>query len=150
MGCYDERGSEPMNRLVTMVALSFLTLLAGCAHQAQKPPVLHGVATCPQAATLPEGSELRLDLSDVTRISYPPLPVASRVIPVTGQGPISFELPYNRHDIDWRKRYELNARIVSGDQVLFVADKPLPVFTNGAPSDNIQVPMKPARAGANR
>jgi uncharacterized lipoprotein YbaY len=136
-----------ISRIPTAIVVTCL-LTAGCVHHKVVPaPIVHGMVTYSPAVALPPDAILKLDLVEVTRADAPDFQLVSQSIPVSGQPPISFELPYSYNMIHPRHKYELQSRIVSSGQILYVNTTPLPLFTGNAPSDNILVQMRPVRAG---
>ncbi|MBP6786096.1 MAG: YbaY family lipoprotein [Candidatus Promineofilum sp.] len=72
-------------------------------------------------------------------------PAASQIeIPMAGMTfPISFELPYDPGIVAADRTYTVAARVLSGDQMLYVTLSPVPVLTNSAPASEIIVPVAP-------
>lgn len=72
-------------------------------------------------------------------------PAASQIeIPMAGMTfPISFELPYDPAAVAADRTYAVAARVLSGNQLLYVTLAPVPVLTNGAPGSEIIVPVAP-------
>lgn len=72
-------------------------------------------------------------------------PAASQIeIPMGGMTfPISFELPYDPAAVAADRTYAVAARVLSGNQLLYVTLSPVPVLTNGAPASEIIVPVAP-------
>src|SRR5690606_30627331 len=70
-------------------------------------------------------------------------PAAAMIeIPLAGMAfPMSFELPYDPATIAGDRAYAVAARILSGNQLLYVTLSPVPVLTNGAPASEIVVPV---------
>ncbi len=70
-------------------------------------------------------------------------PAAAMIeIPLAGMAfPMSFELPYDPATIAGDRAYAVAARILSGNQLLYVTLSPVPVLTNGAPASEIAVPV---------
>ncbi len=123
-------------------------LVLGCSHQhAEVAPAVHGVVVSAEKVMLPPNAELRLELVEVTRTDAPDFQMVARAIPVSGELPIRFELPYDRHAIHARHQYELQTKVVADGQVVLVNVKPQPLFTGDAPSDNVQILVRPARLG---
>lgn len=91
-----------------------------------------------------------LDPADVLQVELrePMLadaPAASQIeIPMGGMTfPISFELPYDPAAVAADRTYAVAARVLSGNQLLYVTLSPVPVLTNGAPASEIIVPVAP-------
>ena len=64
------------------------------------------------------------------------------------QVPIPFELSYDPAQIDPSQTYLVMARILVGDQPTYASQTGVPVITNGAPTENVEVLVGPVMTGA--
>jgi putative lipoprotein len=115
----------PTRRLVLASALS-----ATAAH-AQGAAVT-GTATYRERIALPPGAVLEVELLDVSRQDAPAVRIAAATIPVQGQVPIAFTLPYDPARIEERSNYAVRAVLRVDGQVAFRTDRAFPVLTRGA------------------
>jgi putative lipoprotein len=118
------------------IALGLVAILSGCA--ALQPPgnsVTGSVSYRERIALSPDNTFLVVRLLDVSRADAPSVEIASLRQPVANP-PMVFILPYDLDDIDPRRSYAIEAKIVNakGD-VLFRNDQSHPVLTRGAPGD---------------
>lgn len=69
--------------------------------------------------------------------------IGEQTIEGEGQGsPISFAVPYDPSDIQDNHTYSMRVRIEDGDgSLLFINDTHIPVITNGAPTEDVVVPV---------
>jgi putative lipoprotein len=63
-----------------------------------------------------------------------PTVIGEQIILDPGFLPIPFEVPYDPSQIDPRGTYAVEARLRSGQTVLFVSDRPARVITGGNPA----------------
>ncbi len=127
-----------------MAALGFgaLALLAGCATgPASGPPGpaapaagglrVTGTISYLQRIALPEGSEVTVQLRDVSRMDASAVVLAEQRFTARSQVPLPFELRVDAARIDPRMRYAVAARIERGGKLLFINDKIYSVLTQG-------------------
>ena len=91
-----------------------------------------GTVAWRERIALPPGVVLEVALLDTARAGAPAERIAEARIPVAGQPPIAFTLPYDPARIGPRGRYSVEARLVRGGQVLFRGDRISPVLSQGA------------------
>ncbi len=98
------------------------------------------VTTARPPETLDPAAVLQVELREPMLADAPA--VATLEMPLAGMAfPFSFDLPYDPATIDATKSYAVAARILSGNQLLFVSLAPVPVLTGGAPASQITVPV---------
>jgi putative lipoprotein len=107
------------------------TLLAATPALAQ-PAAVTGTATYRERMALPPGAELHVRLEDVSRQDAPAIPLSEARIPILGQVPVAFTLPYDPARIDPRLTYAVRAEILLDGRVLFRTDRRHPVLTRDA------------------
>jgi putative lipoprotein len=132
-------------RMMAAAALGALALLAGCA-TAPAPQPGGPAAPAPSAASglrvtgsitylqriaLPEGSEVIVQLRDVSRVDAAAAVLAEQRFRSRSQVPLPYELRVDGARIDPRMRYAVAARIEHGGKLLFINDKIYPVLTQG-------------------
>ncbi len=90
-------------------------------------------------ALLP-GSVVEVSLLD-TSLADAPATELAKVIKITeGENvPIPFSLTYNQRDIKENHSYSIRARIMVDGQLRWINTTNIPVITNGAPTENIDV-----------
>jgi len=115
---------------------------------AQQPAVLRGTATYRERIALPPGTVLELVLEDTARADAPAVRIAGLGIPVQGQVPIEFALPYDPARLDPRARPVLRAILSHEGRVLFRTATAHPVPDAAAPVTLLLVRAGgPAEAG---
>ena len=105
--------------------------------------VIRGTVTTPRPGdALDPAAVLQIELREPMLADAP---AASQIeIPMAGMTfPISFELPYDPAAVAADRTYAVAARVLSGNQLLYVTLAPVPVLTNGAPGSEILVPVAP-------
>ena len=98
------------------------------------------VTTARPPAQLPAGATLQVELREPMLADAPA--VAQVQMPLDGMNfPFSFDLPYDSATIAADRAYVVDARVLSGGQLLYTTLAPVPVLTNGAPASGIVVPV---------
>ncbi len=96
----------------------------------------------PAASELPEDATLIVEIEDVGLADAPAEVVAQQEIDVAGQEfPIEFEVDYEPAVIVESNPYQITARVESGDELLLISDTVVPVITDGAPTDGVEVEL---------
>ena len=95
-------------------------------------PAIRGTATYRERMALPPGAVLTLALQDISRADAPAETLAEARIPITGQVPIAFALPYDPARIRPGRRYALRGTIELDGRVMFRTDTIHPVLTGAA------------------
>lgn len=78
---------------------------------------------------VPPTAQLLVQIRDVSRADAPAPLIGEQRIEMSHQVPVSFEVHYDPDVIDPRRRYQVSARIVDGQQLLFITDTAYPVIT---------------------
>jgi putative lipoprotein len=110
---------------------------------------LTGTVTYLERIALDPGSTVEVVLEETSRLDTAATQIARQVIRPRTQVPIAFSLSFDPGVIDPRGRYSIRARITDSSGVLrFMSTTANPVLTNGAPSDKVEVVLRPVgRAG---
>ena len=108
---------------------------------------VRGTVTYRERIALPPTAQLEVRVSDVSRADGPELILAQVHIPIEHAVPIPFEVRYSTGLIDPRMRYQVRARIVEGDRLLFITDQAYPVIT-GHPNQVALLLKKASATGA--
>jgi len=124
-----------------------LLLAALAAPAAAQGAAITGTATYRERIALRPGAVLEVELHDIARADAPSERIAAARIPVSGQVPIPFALPYDPARIRQQGRYAVRARLLYGDQVAFRSDTVHPVLSGGAGS-TVEILLVRARDGA--
>lgn len=81
----------------------------------------------------------------MSRANAPAVTIAEQVIrPAGRQVPFEFELRYDPRDIDERRRYAVQVRILEDDQLKFINTQSYPVITGGNP-DKAEIIVNPIK-----
>lgn len=131
----------PSRRLALALPLA---LLAPCGARAQ-PAAIQGTATYRERIALPPGAVLEVELLDISRAGAPAERIAAASLPVQGQVPIAFTLPFDPARIEERFTYSVQARLLVDGQVAFRSDRINAVLTRG---HGTSVEVLLVRAGA--
>ena len=119
--------NTPSSRLLGGACLLFSALvLPGCGgsdtgslSEGESMSQILGSVVYRERMMLPPGSELEIQLQDVSRADAPASVLASVMIRPDGGPPYSFSIDYNPGQIDERMRYALRATIRLNDRLLF-------------------------------
>ena len=105
--------------------------------------VLNGTVTYRPRIALPPDAVLTVRLLDVSRADAASVTLAETTVPTGGaQVPLPFSLSYDGTRVEARNRYVVRAEIRDGAGALqWTTDTALPVLTNGAPRDGVEVPV---------
>jgi putative lipoprotein len=130
------------------------TLLSACATSstpapapAAAPLVVSGTVSYRERIALDPAAEVRVQLLDVSRMDAPSVVLAEQRIRADGrQPPFAYTLQVDAARIDPRMRYAVAARIVRGEQLLFINDTHYGVLTQGqgTRADLVLVRVTPA------
>lgn len=126
------------------LAATLLVAALGAAHAA--PRSLKGTLVYRERIALPPDARAEVSLVDVARADAPATPIASTIVSPAGQVPIRYELVFDDSLLQPRGRYALQARIMSGDRLLFVTTERNSVLAGGADRTNLL--LRSARAPA--
>ncbi|HQU92728.1 MAG TPA: YbaY family lipoprotein [Pyrinomonadaceae bacterium] len=109
--------------------------------------VVSGTVTYRQRSALPPNATLTVRILDVSRADASAPVIAEQRVPTAGkQGPIPFDLAYDRTKIQERNRYAVRAEIRDGERLLFTTDTSLPVITQGNPR-SVEINLVPVGGG---
>jgi len=97
---------------------------------------------------LPDGSTLRVTLSDVSKADAPAEVVAEQTLATQGSSPFVVTLTYDPAAIQNRSRYAVSARIEHDGKLLFITDTNNPALTGGAPKERVEVVARRAQDAA--
>jgi copper homeostasis protein (lipoprotein) len=121
----------------TVAGLLGVLMLAGCGEPGSDGGVAEvtGEAFYRERIAVPSGTRLEVALYDLGAAQPPGLLVTRIVVAKAGQPPYPFEVPYRAEDIDPDHRYAVSARLMDREDVLFETAEPVPVITQGHPSE---------------
>ncbi len=109
----------------------------------ETPGVLAGTVSYRARVALPEGATVVVELVD--RTSSPYSLVSRYMVGTQGeQPPLNFAVDYDPAQIDPRRTYALDARIVIENRVAFLLPEPEPVLTLGKPKDQVELVLEVA------
>ena len=124
--------------LLLLSAVAGASLLSACASpsSAWKPAAsslrVSGTVAYRERIALDPSAEVVVQLLDVSRMDAPSVTLAEQRIKASGkQPPFAYELQVDAARIDPRMRYAVSARILRGEQLLFINDTQYPVLTQG-------------------
>jgi len=106
---------------------------------------LTGTVVYRQRIALTPEAVVQVELRDVSRADAEAPLVARQIIERPGQVPIAFAIPYADADVDPRHAYAVSARITDRGQLQFVTDTRIPVLTDGAPRDGVEILVVPVK-----
>jgi len=128
--------------LLLLSAAAGASLLGACAVPAPAstpaPPAasslrVSGTVAYRERIALDPAAEVVVQLLDVSRMDAPSVTLAEQRIKANGrQSPFAYELTVDAARIDPRMRYAVSARILRGEQLLFINDTQYPVLTQGS------------------
>jgi uncharacterized lipoprotein YbaY len=102
--------------------------------------VLNGTVTYLERIALPANAVVQIELQDMSQPDVPPVILSYQRIVTNGkQVPIPFKLQYDPAQIDPKGTYALAARITVGRQLRWINNEPVPVLTQGSPTDNVRI-----------
>lgn len=154
-----------MNRNLLPLSLAMALLLSACGGQQTDAPSgrrngangnTSAQAAQPQPVTgpairatietglpgeLPAGLNLVLRLVDTTDAANLPVVVTERTHPVSGPATFDAALGYDPAKIDAERNYGLQVSLMAETLVLSGTEQPVPVLTQGAPTENFKVTL---------
>ena len=127
-----------------------LVVLLGCeqpapaekqqqAYQHAKITSLTTQVTYRDRSMLPSGSQLIVTLSDISKADTKASIVAQEILDITQAPPFTVELVFDKHVIERSDRYNVSARIINENNVLYVSDKKHDPFTELQQTDKLSV-----------
>jgi uncharacterized lipoprotein YbaY len=126
--------------LIGLLAALLAVTAAGCGGGSDF-AVLSGTVTYMVRSALPDDAQIEVRL---VAADAPDNTVNETSFSNDGQQqPLPFEVEYDPEDIDESQAYGLVATIEIEGNVAFQSAAPVPVLTQGAPSDNVEVPVEP-------
>ena len=142
--------SETRNRanelLKRLLLTNLILLLSACAGSSPMPgagatAVVTGTVTYRERMLLPPDAVIQVSLLDVSLMDVPAKLISRQEIRPEHAVPVAFSLPYDPEAIDGRMTYAVQARISSGDRLLFITDTSYQVLTRGRP-DHVDLVLK--------
>lgn len=141
--------------VIAALALMLLPALAACARQpgttaesasAGSGRVTGNVLYLDRSALAPDAV---IEVSLVqTSLGNPDIVLSTQTVNAEGrQVPIPFEIAYDPAQIDPTQTYLVTARILVNGEVAYYSQGGMPVITNGAPTEGIEVLLGPALTG---
>lgn len=128
----------------TLLSVGTILLLAVPAAAQGDEPTVNGQIVLPEGSTLEGVAGWTLQVQDTSLADAPAVVIGIDGGAVTDPTAteIAFAAPFDPASIDEGATYTLSARVMdqSGD-LLFVNDTSIPVLTNGAPTDGVEVPV---------
>lgn len=129
----------PLFRAITIFCLALLLPSQfACHRETQK--VTGQIDYQPKIILAPD-AELQIKLLDTSEKGPGGAVIAEKKMKAKGEGPFSFELPYDPKKINPDHSYALTANLRNGDKLLFLAKQRYPVITQGHPQ-RVQVQLK--------
>lgn len=123
-------------------------VMTSCIHRV--PPAkpigakITGTVTYEQRMALAPEAVIDVTFSDATKLNTAPIQLGHQSAPSAGkQVPIPFEIVYDGRQIVSDHEYIVEAKIRLNDRVLFATERPIPVLTQGRPS-NVAIVVKPS------
>ncbi len=95
---------------------------------------------------MPQGAVLTVRVEDVSRADAPAVTIGEEVINDPGNVPVKFSVQYDGSKVEPQNTYAIRARIEVDGQLMWTNTTHIPVITNGAPTQNVQVLVQ--RVGA--
>lgn len=130
-------------RTIFLLASAILLLAVPVGAQGDEPNV-NGRIVLPEGSTLESATVWTLEVQDTSLADAAATVIGQDGGPVTDPAAteIPFAAPFDPASIDEGSTYTLSARITdeAGD-LLFINDTAIPVITNGAPVDGVDVPV---------
>ncbi|GHC21556.1 hypothetical protein GCM10010082_11600 [Kushneria pakistanensis] len=128
--------------LPAAVPLVLTALLSGCSLFSSGPDfaTLSGEAFSDEQTPITHDARLEIRLLDITQGRTTVAQVDQNT---HGRWPVPFMLQYDRHHIEDDRRYALSAALREGDNTRYLTLEPLPVLTDGAPLQQVRVPLTP-------
>lgn len=134
------KSAKVINKPLLALASCCLVVLLGCeqpapseteqhASQHAKITSLTTQVTYRDRSKLPSGSQLIVTLSDISKADTKASIVAQEILDITQAPPFTVELVFDKHVIERSDRYNLSARIINEDNVLYVSNKKHDPFT---------------------
>lgn len=103
-----------------------------------------GTVTYLQKIALPPTAVVEVKLQDVSLQDAPAVTIAQQTISLENrQVPVPFTLLYDPTQIDPRRTYAVQVRILVGGQLRFINTSAYPVITNGSPTQ-VNIVVEPA------
>jgi putative lipoprotein len=146
--------SLTLKRLAVLPVMLVLLILAACGGsgttgEADATPDANvtGTVTYLQRIALAPGSVVTVQIQDISRQDVAAEIIGEQVITTTDQQvPIAFSVPYSSTQFDEGARLAVRATIEDPEgNLIFTSDTVVPVITNGAPTENVEIVVVPAQ-----
>ena len=103
-----------------------------------------GTVTSKSFVSLPEKSNVQVELVDMTTASGKPVVYSGSNTITKGESlPIKFSIGYNNNSFKKNSVYVLNARVIIDGKITMQNSESYPVITNGGPTENITIEVEP-------
>ena len=138
--------------VASLLLLAALAVACGGAQQAAEEAeiaapgdsIVSGNVTYLDRSALPENAVVDVELVDASRADAPATVLATYSISIGGaQQPFPFELAYDPAAINPGALILVQARITVDGQLRYISQTAIPVITNGAPTENVDVLVSP-------
>lgn len=127
-------------RIINLVALGiFLAAVSGCA-AADELTRISGTVTYRQRIALPPGSQVTVQLADISLADAPATVLGKTTFITDSQVPLAFSVDYDAAGIRANHTYALQAEIRDSEGKLWFRNTTITlVITNGNPSDDVEI-----------
>jgi putative lipoprotein len=128
-------------RLLSGLFLVIVCLPASAEDKPKEKPKVTGTVEFKQKPTLPEGTEVKMQILDVSIADAKAVVLGEKIIKDPDKTPIAFEVEYDGDKIKQKGRYSISCRISHKGKLLFITDTSVPVITGKGGTKDVKVPV---------
>ena len=125
--------------IVVLVILAAIVFFAFYKKAHSEPKTINGTVTYLDKMALPDNATITVSLLDITAADTPETVSETSFASNGNQVPFAFALNYDASKIEANHTYSLQAKIEANGGVMRSTTSNVPVLTNGAPSDKIEL-----------
>lgn len=110
------------------------------------PLTVSGNVVYRERIAMPEGAVVTVRVADVSLADAPAVVIGEQVITNPGNVPVKYSVVYDGTKIVPGHRYAVSARIELNGELMWISTTNIPVITDGAPTENVEILVE--RVGA--
>ena len=128
-----------LRTLAAAAGLATMVSVAACANSPVENSTIEGTVGYRERIALPPDAQVEVSLVDVSNAGGAAVTLAESTITPKGQVPVLYVLAYNPAQIESNHSYALQARITSGDDLLFITTTHYPFELNGVNNTDLML-----------
>ena len=125
--------------LTSAAGLAAMLTVAACDAPQAENKTIQGTVAYRERMALPPDAQVKVSLVDVSKADAPSVTIAESIITPKGQVPVPYVLEYDPAKLESGHSYALQARITSGEDLLFITTTHNPYVIDGQNSTDLML-----------